>query len=505
MSVRRDPAVAGGPAGAATRDAVTGARAASPAGRRVAVPGFLAALAAHWLFALLLLLGALVRLAAQLAYRPALIYYDSLSYFRDAEKFVPPAVRPLGYPAFLKALPAGGELAVIPAAQHLIGLGLALLLYVLLVRRGVPRWGAALATAPVLLDAYQVHVEQMILSEALFEAQVAGAIALLLWHRRPPAWACALAGVLLAFAAVTRGSGSLLVVPALLAVLVLRARPVAVAALLAAFVVPVAAYATWFHSVNGYYATAGYGGRFLYARVAPFVDCSKFAVPKDERVLCPKQPLGHRLTIEEYMWGKSGAKRSPVFSVPGPARHRVQVAGDFAKRAIRAQPLTYAKVVLMGSLRGFEPVRTRHKGELPIRRWQFQRTYPLYRPQLTLELIRAHGDKRPETDRGLARSLASYSGWGVVPGPVLALAAILALLGGLGIGRARRSGLRTASLLFLAFGAVLLVTSVATNQFTWRYWIPELVLLPPAGALGLTALLRREPSEATAILTRSNS
>ena len=37
--------------------------------------------------------------------------------------------------------------------------------------------------------------------------------------------------------------------------------------------------------------------------------------------------------------------------------------------------------------------------------------------------------------------------------------------------------------------------TVAVNQFTWRYVIPLLVLAPPAGALGITALRRRAPPD----------
>ena len=33
--------------------------------------------------------------------------------------------------------------------------------------------------------------------------------------------------------------------------------------------------------------------------------------------------------------------------------------------------------------------------------------------------------------------------------------------------------------------------SVAVSQFTWRYQLPLLVLLPPAGALGIAALTGR--------------
>jgi hypothetical protein len=35
----------------------------------------------------------------------------------------------------------------------------------------------------------------------------------------------------------------------------------------------------------------------------------------------------------------------------------------------------------------------------------------------------------------------------------------------------------------------MLISSVAVSQFSWRYQLPQLILLPPAAALGATALL----------------
>jgi hypothetical protein len=56
--------------------------------------------------------------------------------------------------------------------------------------------------------------------------------------------------------------------------------------------------------------------------------------------------------------------------------------------------------------------------------------------------------------------------------------------------RPRRPGLRTATFLFAAAGAVVLVGAVAANDFTWRYRLPLVALLPPAAALAVTALRR---------------
>ncbi len=78
-----------------------------------------------------------MRLVTQFAYRLALLVLrDSLSYLRLARDLEPHAVRPVLYPAFLRLLPIENDLAVAAAVQHMMGLGIAVLLYVLLLRLG---------------------------------------------------------------------------------------------------------------------------------------------------------------------------------------------------------------------------------------------------------------------------------------------------------------------------------------------------------------------------------
>jgi hypothetical protein len=79
---------------------------------------------------------------------------------------------------------------------------------------------------------------------------------------------------------------------------------------------------------------------------------------------------------------------------------------------------------------------------------------------------------------------------GYTPGPVLLAALVIGVAGAAGLGRARRSGQRSACLLWVVVGAGLLL-SADVYLFTWRYQLPALVTLPPAGALGVTALLGR--------------
>src|SRR5262249_22323027 len=89
---------------------------------------------------------------------------------------------------------------------------------------------------------------------------------------------------------------------------------------------------------------------------------------------------------------------------------------------------------------------------------------------------------------GLAGLLRSYRGsLGYPRGRVLLAGVVVALAAGLGVGRARHSGQQLACLLWLTAGLGLLF-SAALYLFSWRYQLPALVTIPPAAALGLSAL-----------------
>jgi hypothetical protein len=87
----------------------------------------------HWLLAVLLAAGLALRVLAQIAYRPALLYIDSVKYL-----YVANGADPVGYRVLLTPLLAVANLDVVAAVQHLLGLGMAVALYLLMRRRGVP-------------------------------------------------------------------------------------------------------------------------------------------------------------------------------------------------------------------------------------------------------------------------------------------------------------------------------------------------------------------------------
>jgi len=150
----------------------------------------------------------LLRVLTQFAYRPALFYIDTSRYLYNAE-----GMDPVGYKGPLRAILFVANFGAVAAVQHLIGLAMAVLIYVLLLRRGVSRWLAALAIAPVLLDAYQLQTEQAIMPGTWFEALIVAGLALLLWRPRP-GWRVVLAaGVVLGASATFAQVGEAMIVP----------------------------------------------------------------------------------------------------------------------------------------------------------------------------------------------------------------------------------------------------------------------------------------------------
>ena len=110
--------------------------------------------------------------------------------------------------------------------------------------------------------------------------------------------------------------------------------------------------------------------------------------------------------------------------------------------------------------------------------------------------------------RPLADSLHAYQlDGGYTPGPLYLAATVLGLIGTLSlIRRKRRSAIAAdhqlalaCCLFFLSAAAILLFSDFP--EFSWRYQLPAIMTLPPAGALGLAVILtkissRRKPAAA---------
>src|SRR5207247_1335262 len=216
----------------------------APAGRTARWPAALTAvLRRHWLAAALLATGLVLRVLTQFAYRPALFYIDTTRYLYDAQ-----GMDPVGYKGPLRAILLVANFDAVAAVQHLLGLAMAVAIYLLLLRRGVSRWLAALAIAPVLLDAYQLPQEQAVMPGTWFEALIVAGLAILLWQSRTSWRAVVAGGIVLGTSATFAQVGEALILPAVIYLLVAgggRRQAIGkAAALCAAFALPILAYCT---------------------------------------------------------------------------------------------------------------------------------------------------------------------------------------------------------------------------------------------------------------------
>ncbi len=206
----------------------------------------------HWLVAICLGAGLALRAAATIAYRPALLYVDTIKYLYNAY----PGADPVGYKIPLKLILAVGNLELVAVVQHLVGIAIAVTIYVVLIRLGAQRWLAAVAAAPVLLDAYQIQIEQTIMPDVWLEALIVAGIAFLLVRRLSLGFVIA-GGLILGLSATVRQVGEILIIPALVYLVVAGGgwrtifhRSVV---LTVAFAVPIIGYMTGSQLVSGHF------------------------------------------------------------------------------------------------------------------------------------------------------------------------------------------------------------------------------------------------------------
>jgi hypothetical protein len=306
------------------------------------------------LFALVLVPALLLRLDAELGYRWQSWFNDSFTYMSDVINLHPDTTRVGGYAIFLKILEPLHSLAAVTILQHLMGVSVGVMIYALARHRfGAPRWIATLATLPVLFDGFQIQLEHLILSDVPFEFLIALATTMLLWNRKPSWWCCALIGLILGVADTVRSVALPLLPIFLVYILLARIGWKALLSALVACLAPILLYCTWFYSFYGQFAMTESTGVFLYSRVMTFAECSKIhGLPAGELSLCTTVPPDKRPIAQDYIWRRySPLDRfpPPVFSDPPN-----NLAEDFAKRAILAQPLSYAKTVAYDTIRVFE-------------------------------------------------------------------------------------------------------------------------------------------------------
>ncbi len=450
----------------------------------------------HWLFGLALAGAVALRVLAMLAFRPIMWFGgDSASYLATGLRLIPDPSRVGGYGFMLWALRPLHSLALVAAVQHLMGIVIGVLIYLLARRHGLPAWVATLAAVPVLFDAYELQLESDAVPDIPFGLLVVIALYLLLrpgGERRPAR--VVPAAFLLGVSAILWPVG-LVLLAILLAVLLAalagrRAGWLAVAAAILAGAVPVAGYAAWFDLHEHQFSLTTSDGVFLWSRTMSFANCAVIRPPADERTLCP--PAGRegaqRIASSLYIW--SGA--SPLLRMPGgrfSARTNA-LALNFALRAIAAQPGGYATAVGHDFALSFAWNRPVHPDAGIVDRYQFSDATTAWVPatmrtpgggtvagdQAAYDAGPLHGAAPTRAVQPFASWLVSYQRYAYLRGTLLGVI----LLGGLAAMIRRRRALGG---LPWAFAVTILLVPPMVADFDLRYLVPAVPVACLAAAL----------------------
>ena len=464
----------------------------------------------HWPFALVLAAGAALRLASEIAYRPALFYSDSWGYLAMAHgsgvvSFAP--LRPSGYPLILEAL---HWLTLATIVQHLAGLAAALLVYVTCRALGVKRWIATAAAAFVALDAWAIALEQYILAEAFFGL----ALMLAVWAsltgtmradperprgKRPRAGAdvaLGFAGLCLAAAALMRPVG-LFAVPAWI-VWMLWVRPGMRPAVVgvACLAVPLVVYSLAHAHVTGTFGLTQANGWFLYGRVGTIASCDGIDVERAARKLCDRPRAAEHENQSWFMFNRRSPARRAFGGISADSGRQARsnrILGKFARQVIVHRPGEYARLVATDFFKYLRPgPRALHREDQTV---EFPRSARIHFDDAQIR-HRLYPGLRTHASAP-AGALRAYGKVVHTSRPLVALA-ILAGLVALALGGRTRDRRRPAIFLALGAGTGVLLGAALAAGFALRYLVPVVPELAVVAALSAESL-------ATAVSVRRRS
>jgi hypothetical protein len=445
----------------------------------------------HWLFGLVLAAALVPRILTALAFRPIMWFGgDSASYLATGLRLIPDPSRVGGYGFFLWVLRPLHSFALVAAVQHLMGLAMGVLIYLLARRFGLPAWAATLAAIPVLFDAYELQLEADAVPDIPFGFLVLLALYLLLrapGERRPARTTAA--AFLLGVSALLWPVGlvllAVLLVVLLAALLIRRAGLVTVLAALLAGALPVAAYSAWFSVHEHQFSLTRSDGVYLWSRTMSFADCAVIRPPADERTLCP--PPGPRIAASLYIWDGN----SPLLAMPGGrfSARTNSLALDFARRAIAAQPGGYLAAVGHDVALSFYWDRPVHPDPGIVDRYQFADAATAWVPATmrtpgggTVAGDQAAYNGVPAPTRPVqpfASWLVSYQRYAYLRGTLLGVI----LLGALAAMAVRRFRGVFGSGLAWAFAVTILLVPPMIADFDLRYLVPAVPIACLAAAL----------------------
>jgi hypothetical protein len=448
----------------------------------------------HWLFGLVLVAALVVRILTALAFRPIMWFGgDSASYLATGLRLIPDPSRVGGYGFMLWVLKPLHSFALVAAVQHLMGLAMGVLIYLLARRFGLPAWAATLATIPVLFDAYELQLEADAVPDIPFGFLVLLALYLLLrapGERRPARITAA--AFLLGVSALLWPVGlvllAVLLVVLLAALLIRRAGLVTVLAALLAGALPVAAYSAWFSTHEHQFSLTRSDGVYLWSRTMSFANCAVIKPPPGDLVLCP--PPGRegaaRMASSLYIWDGN----SPLLRLPGGrfSARTNRLALHFALRAIAAQPGDYAAAVGHDFALSFFWNRPVHPDAGIVDRYQFADAATAWVPAgmrtpgggTVAGDQAAYNGGRPAPTRAVqpyASWMVSYQRYVYLPGTLLGVILLAGLAGMIARRRVGGAGMPW------AFAVTILLVPPLIADFDLRYLVPAVPVACLAAAL----------------------
>ncbi len=457
----------------------------------------------------LLVAGTALRLIAIASWWPVVTTIDDhYELFAGSNVFSNP-VHPAGYSLILAGIGAlTHEVAVPVLLQHLGGIASALLLWGATRRVTGSEWAGLLPAGIVLLDPDLIFLEHSIMAEssAIFFTSVGLYAAVRAFDVPPGSWRWSLlGGGALAFAATIRTAGLALIPIVVLGLLLAsplsvkrwrKWRPPAAAAGAAAVIL--LAYASLNAAFGSGFGVRPSPGWYLYGRAAQFAECDRFTPPAGTGVLCQTRPPSERRGASWY-WGLgyAAASQAPGPRYFGPFGNHDALIGEWAQRAIRAQPLDYLRSVweyLQGYWFPGSPPRRPDSGVDLDPQLAFSGGYSA--PQLLAIAVSVQDTLKTFyngfTLHTYEPGLDFLRAWQRIVrfGPLALSIATLLTLVGLVVG-SRRS--RVGVLLFGVGGLALIVAPALTAIYAGRYLVPLAGSMGAASAIAIVELWRRLP------------
>jgi hypothetical protein len=394
--------------------------------------------------------------------------------------------KPVGYPIFLRLIHAfSSDLSVTILVQHILAIATGVLLYKAVRRTAAPPYLGLFPAAIVFFGGTGLFLEHTLLGEVPFAfAQAVGVYAAIRALSEPGLRWPLLAGVAIGVSFLIKpvGLASALLVPPLLLLAVpgsRRRRLRSATSTALAIIAVVFAYVTAQGLAAGYWGYLRGDGLNLYARAATFADCSQFTPPKGTRMLCPTEPLGHRMSQNGFEYSESSPARR--FFTPPPGRWNARLR-RFSVAAIEQEPIAYLKAIMHGlpfyitnrAGEGYTPEQLR---EALLTVTGFPRIIESYYPQ-----YRAYTSLS-----GSISALVFYEEHTRVQGALLVLVLLVAIVGA----PLLRGRQRWGAILFTLTAIFSAILAVAGNSYDARYAYPAFGPLAAGAALGAWGIASR--------------